>query len=86
MVRAKNPAQWLLGVAVGVDQLANAIFAGDPHATISSRAYEATLKAKAWGCILCRLLDYIQTDHCKVAWQAEMAADQARLSAEDSMT
>jgi hypothetical protein len=86
MIRAKNPAQWLLGVAVGVDQLFNAIFSGDPHATISSRAYEATLKNKTWACVLCKLLDYIQKDHCHVAWESEMAADTARLAAEDPTT
>lgn len=83
MTRAKSFGQWLLGVAVAVDQLGNALAFGDPHATISARAYEATLRNKRWACVLCRLLDRLQRDHCKIAWQAEMAADQARLAAED---
>lgn len=82
MTRPKSVVAYLLGVAVGLDQLANAIGCGDPHATISSRAYLASLKGERWGCVLCRWLARIQPDHCKVAWEAEMAADRARLAAE----
>jgi hypothetical protein len=83
MTRPRSLAQYLLNVAVAVDQLANALIAGDPHATISSRAYLATLRGKRWGCVLCRLLDRIQPDHCKIAWSVEIAADHARLAAEE---
>lgn len=83
MMRPKSVGRYVLNVAVAVDQLANAILVGDPHASISSRAYRATLRGKRWACVLCRLLDRIQPDHCAIAWSAEMAADKARLAAEE---
>lgn len=52
-------------IAVGFDQLANAAFGGDVDETISSRAYKASRRRKRWGCILCRLLDTIDPDHCR---------------------
>jgi len=62
--------RWAFGVAVALDQLANAILGGNPDETISSRAYKASLKGKAWGCVLCRLLDWIDPGHCErsVEW------------------
>lgn len=83
MTRPKSICSYILNILVGIDQLGNALAWGDPHASISSRAYLGTLKAKPWACILCRWLDQIQKDHCKVAWEAEMAADQARIFAEE---
>lgn len=52
-------------VAVAIDQLFNALFNGDEDETISSRAEKARLKGKRWGCVLCRVLDWLDKDHCK---------------------
>lgn len=49
---------------VSYDQLANATFGGHPDETISSRAARARGKGRRWGCILCRLLDALDPDHC----------------------
>jgi len=54
-------------LAVSYDQLANTAFGGNEDETISSRAYKASLKGDRWGCVLCKLLDRIQKDHCKNA-------------------
>lgn len=54
---------WAL--AKGYDQLANAAFGGSEDETISSRAYKAMLAKRRWGCILCRLLDILERDHCR---------------------
>lgn len=50
---------------VGIDQLFNAILAGDPGDTISYRAAVAMLKGQKWGCVLCQILNKIQHDHCE---------------------
>lgn len=50
---------------VGFDQTLNALTGGSEDQTISARAYEAQGKGKAWGCVLCKLLDLIDNDHCK---------------------
>jgi DNA polymerase III delta prime subunit len=52
-------------LAVSYDQLANTAFGGNEDETISSRANRARSERRSWGCILCRLLDRIEKDHCK---------------------
>ena len=59
-----NPARaWR--IAVGFDQLANVAANGDEDETISSRAEKARRKGRRWGCVLCRVLDWLDKDHCK---------------------
>lgn len=61
---AANPARaWRLAVAH--DQLANAAFNGNEDETISSRAGKARRAGRRWGCVLCKLLDAIDNDHCE---------------------
>jgi len=57
-------------VAVAIDQLFNALFGGDEDETISSRAYKAQLDGKRWGCVLCRILNWLDKNHCEssVEW------------------
>jgi hypothetical protein len=56
--------KYLWNLLVSFDQFINTFLLGDPDETISSRAAKAALKGKRWGCVLCRLLDYVQKDHC----------------------
>jgi hypothetical protein len=56
---------WTLAVAY--DQLANAAFGGDEDETISSRAGKAAREGKRWACVLCRLLDRLDPNHCEKA-------------------
>ncbi|MBC7861134.1 MAG: hypothetical protein H7Z39_20620 [Burkholderiaceae bacterium] len=59
-----NPSRaWVMAVAH--DQLANAAANGDPDETISSRADRARGEGQRWGCVLCRLLDWIDPTHCE---------------------
>lgn len=51
-------------IALAYDQLGNAVTGGDPDETISSRADRARAQGRRWGCILCRMLDAIDKDHC----------------------
>ena len=61
---ATNPARaWILAVAH--DQLANAATNGNEDETISSRANRGTQEGRKGWCLLCRLLDWIEKDHCK---------------------
>lgn len=51
-------------LAVAFDQLANTATGGDEDETISSRAAKAALARKRWGCVLCRVLDWVDPGHC----------------------
>lgn len=63
MFRPHGRRAWTLAVAY--DQLANAAFGGHEDETISSRAGRARRHGKRWACILCRLLDTLDPDHCE---------------------
>lgn len=58
-----SPKAWRL--AKGFDRVANAATGGQDTETISSRAHRAVIERRRWGCILCKLLDYFEKDHCK---------------------
>lgn len=51
-------------IAIGYDQLANAATGGNVDETISSRASRARKEGRAWGCVLCRVLDWMDKNHC----------------------
>lgn len=51
-------------VLVGLDVAANMVFNDDEIQTISKRAALARNTGKKWGCILCKLLDTADKDHC----------------------
>lgn len=57
------PRAWRLAVAH--DQLFNAAANGDEDETVSSRAAKARRSGRRWGCVLCRLLDALDPDHCE---------------------
>jgi len=51
-------------LAISYDQLANTATGGSEDETISSRANRARLEGRRWGCVLCKLLDKFEKDHC----------------------
>jgi hypothetical protein len=51
-------------LAISYDQLGNTAFNGSEDETISSRAGRARAEGRRWGCVLCRLLDALDPDHC----------------------
>jgi hypothetical protein len=57
-------SRWFWNVLIALDQLVNAFAGGDPDETLSSRAAKAMQEGKRWACVLCRLLDFIQANHC----------------------
>lgn len=54
-------------LTLSYDQVANAAFGGSEDETISSRAGKARDANKKWGCILCKVLDFIEKNHCDLA-------------------
>lgn len=49
----------------GYDLLGNVVLNGLLGEYISTRANRARSERRRWGCLLCRLLDSIDRDHCK---------------------
>lgn len=56
--------QYFFNLLVAFDQLANTFLGGDPDETVSSRAAKAADNGTKWGCVLCKLLDYVDNGHC----------------------
>ena len=57
-------------IAVAFDDLANVGANGRLGQTISSRAAYAEKSGKAWGCLMCKLLDAVNPGHCAKALSA----------------
>jgi hypothetical protein len=57
-------------LAMAYDLLGNVVTNGRLGETISARAGRAQREGRPWACVLCRLLDYIERDHCAKAFQA----------------
>lgn len=55
----------VLEIAKGYDLLGATILNGRAGEYISTRAYYASKEDRKWGCILCKLLDMIVTNHCE---------------------
>ncbi len=52
---------------VSLDQLVNVIFAGDEDETVSSRIAKDVRRGRKFACVLCKILDWIDPDHCEKA-------------------
>jgi hypothetical protein len=52
-------------IAVALDRAGNAAANGSNEETISSRANRARTEGRAWGCVLCKLLDALSPNHCR---------------------
>ena len=69
---AGSARAWVLAVAH--DQLGNAATGGSEDETVSSRAHRARLAGRRWGCVLCRMLDALDPDHCRKSYEDEVHA------------
>ena len=56
---------YLRRLFVAVDQLLNTIFFGSEDETISSRIAKDRRRGRKFACVLCRILDWIDRDHCE---------------------
>jgi len=52
-------------IVLALDQLGNAATGGSEDETISSRAGRLRKEGRGWACVLCRVLDWLQKDHCE---------------------
>lgn len=50
-----------------IDETCNTDANGRVNETISKRAALAQQRGTRWGCVLCKLLDAVQTNHCENA-------------------
>lgn len=64
-----------INIAKMIDEAANVGANGRVDETISARAAKAQIAGRRWGCLLCRLLDAIQKDHCKKALANDVTSD-----------
>lgn len=53
-----------IAIALGFDQLANAATGGNEDETISTRAGRLRKEGRGWACVLCKLLDWLDPQHC----------------------
>ncbi len=74
----RRPIEWLgkyaLNNLIAVDQLANALLAGDPDETISSRAAKHYDHKDGWGW-LARMLDKIDPGHSSKSIELDEGKD-----------
>lgn len=71
--------KYLFNILIAIDQLGNTLFGGDPQETISSRMGKHL--AKHDNCpfcsFLCKLLNYIQKDHCIKSIEPEVGDNES---------
>lgn len=65
IIAAFGNSKRFMKIAVAKDESYNATFGGDGNETISKRAARAQVRGDKWGCILCKILDKLDPDHCK---------------------
>ena len=71
--------RYALNIAIGLDQLANAVLAGLPDESLSSRAHRMRVKGhKYWGwtATAINLLFFWEADHCRAAHESEQRRTQ----------
>lgn len=70
-----NVSQYILNVAIGVDQLANTLLGGYPDETISSRVYRYSSDYRCANVVRI-MLDVLflpwGKEHCKQAYESEL--------------
>lgn len=60
-------------IAVAFDQFLNTLFGGWADETLSARLYRRALRGKPLGAKLVNFLFFFQADHCKEAYESEIA-------------
>lgn len=67
LTKRKGIVGYLARVFVALDQLLNALLGGDEDETISSRIAKDKRRGRKFACVLCKILDWIDKDHCEKA-------------------
>jgi hypothetical protein len=71
LIDKKGIVGYFARVFVGLDVFVNALIGGHPKETISSRAAKDRNRGRFLGCVLCKILDWIDKDHCDKALDKE---------------
>jgi hypothetical protein len=68
---------YIKNVLIGIDQLANTIFRGEPDETLSSRAWRLEQeRGRKWPRILIDLLFFFDKNHCYESYLSEIESKQ----------
>jgi hypothetical protein len=67
--------RYLLNWLILLDQAGNTLAGGSPNETISERAAKARNAGRKWGCVLCRILGWINPGHCDTALTSTIGDD-----------
>ena len=67
--------RYLLNWLILLDQAGNTLAGGSPNETISERAAKARNEGKEWGCVLCKVLNWINPGHCDNALTSTIGDD-----------
>ena len=67
LTQRKDIVGYAARVFVAIDQLLNALLNGDEDETLSSRLGKDARRGRYVGCVLCKLLDLIDKNHCEKA-------------------
>jgi hypothetical protein len=67
LTKRKGIVGYLARVFVAIDQLLNALTGGDEDETLSSRLGKDARRGRFVGCVLCKVLGWIDKDHCEKA-------------------
>lgn len=67
--------RYFLNYAVLLDEATNTVLGGSPNETISERAAKARNAGRKWGCVLCRVLGWINPGHCDNALTSTVGDD-----------
>ena len=60
-------------VLVAIDQLLNTLIGGMADETLSARAYRRYLRGKPWLSRIINFMFFWQDNHCKTAYESELA-------------
>lgn len=67
--------RYLLNWLILIDQAGNTLAGGSPNETISERAAKARNEGREWGCLLCKMLGWINPGHCDNALTSTIGDD-----------
>lgn len=72
-----------LSILIAVDQLANALLWGYVDETLSSRAHRCAPDKRRWAVAenVINAIFFWEPDHCRIAYQAELAREHSPVSA-----
>jgi hypothetical protein len=70
-------ARYLWNFLIALDQFANTILGGSPDETISSRLGKR-VDTSRFACVICKVLDLFQKDHCKKSIELDEGSQYVR--------